>query len=230
MAPFLPQLKIDQPIVAIAVRLQRTDVELEKSDDKGAFTATQIGNDQDGNLVDKTTGKGEYTGRFDGKGVTLADSQGGASAAVWLQGSASTSGIQGSDALDHFDFTFHDHNAQQTLNADWTFHGSAQAAAAALEKADSFTGGWEFILDTLNIVCQMKVIGIGGVLLLLVVAVMSVSLQMLSPNTALFLLTASLGGAGLGAVAAIRGSKWWLAETIIGLLMAAFVLFGLVGS
>jgi RHS repeat-associated protein len=42
------------------------------SDKDGNFTATQTGNDANGNLVDKTTGSGFYTGAVDGSGVQFA--------------------------------------------------------------------------------------------------------------------------------------------------------------
>jgi hypothetical protein len=86
------------------------------------FKATQIGNDSSGGLVDKTTGTGSYTGTFNGQTVSLTGA-GGTPSGVWLQGSSATAGIGGTGALDNFNFTFHDHNEVQTLDADYTFRG-----------------------------------------------------------------------------------------------------------
>ncbi len=101
----------------------------------GNFTATRIGNDASGGLVDKTTGTGSYTGTFDGQNVGLRNSAGGTANGVWLQNSAAVAGISGTGALDQFNFTFHNHNEVQTLAADYTFNGTQDQAAQALEKA-----------------------------------------------------------------------------------------------
>jgi RHS repeat-associated protein len=104
------------------------------SGDNG-FTATRVGNDANGGLVDKTTGTGSYTASFDGKSVSLTNDKGQEASGAWLQGSANTSGIQGSGALDKFNFSFTDHNNQTSLEADFTFAGTHEQAADALKAA-----------------------------------------------------------------------------------------------
>jgi RHS repeat-associated protein len=120
------------------------------SDKNGNFTATQIGNDPNGNLVDKTTGTGSYTGTFDGKSVTLTNSQGQQSAGDWVQGTNSTSGIVGGGDLGpRFQFTFMDHGSDQTLNFNWHFDGTQALADAILKKAgyNYFRFGTDFGYD-----------------------------------------------------------------------------------
>jgi len=104
------------------------------SGDNG-FTATRVGNDANGALVDKTTGTGSYTASFDGKSVSLTNDKGQEASGAWLQGSANTSGIQGSGDLGKFNFSFTDHNNQTSLEADFTFAGSHEQAADALKAA-----------------------------------------------------------------------------------------------
>jgi RHS repeat-associated protein len=116
----------------------------------GNFTATQIGNDSNGNLVDKTTGTGAYTGTFDGKNVTLTNSQGQQSTGDWVQGTNPTSGIVGGGDLGpRFQFTFMDHGADQTLNFNWHFDGTQALADAILKKAgyNYFRFGTDFGYD-----------------------------------------------------------------------------------
>ncbi|HEY6250619.1 MAG TPA: RHS repeat-associated core domain-containing protein, partial [Candidatus Angelobacter sp.] len=113
---------------------------------KPHFQATVIGNDSNGNLVDKTTGTGSYTGTFDGKTVAFTDSKGNHSVGSWKQGSDPTRGIEGTGALGRFNFTFMNHNAVQNLYAQWTFKGTPEEAGRALEKAGfvHFNVGFHF--------------------------------------------------------------------------------------
>jgi len=104
--------------------------------ENGEFTATRIGSDDNGNLIDKTTETGSYTGTFDGSTVTFTNSNGDQSQGVWAEGTAATSGITGGGQLDsRFSFTFSDHGLGQQLNALFVFHGTLADAEAALTNA-----------------------------------------------------------------------------------------------
>jgi hypothetical protein len=67
--------------------------------------------------------------------VSLKNDKGQEASGAWLQGSANTSGIQGSGNLGKFNFAFTDHNNQTSLEADFTFSGSHEQAASALAAA-----------------------------------------------------------------------------------------------
>ncbi len=101
---------------------------------KSTFTATVISNDKDGNLADQNGNK--YSGTFDGKRVSFTlDGSKQSSTGEWKQDSNATAGITGTGALNNFDFTFKNHNAAQSLYAEWTFKGTSEQAGSALEKA-----------------------------------------------------------------------------------------------
>jgi RHS repeat-associated protein len=96
------------------------------------FTATEISNDKNGNLVDQNGN--QYSGTFDGTNVSFT--QNGStqsSTGVWKEGSDPTSGITGGGALDDsFHFTFAQHGAGQKLNAFGYHVGSPEDAIRKL--------------------------------------------------------------------------------------------------
>jgi len=100
-----------------------------------SFTATEISNDKNGNLVDQNGN--QYSGTFDGTNVSFT--QNGStqsSTGVWKEGSDPTSGITGGGALDDsFHFTFAQHGAGQKLNAFGYHVGSPEDAIRKLGAA-----------------------------------------------------------------------------------------------
>jgi RHS repeat-associated protein len=100
-----------------------------------AFTATEISNDKNGNLVDQNGNR--YSGTFDGTNVSFT--QNGStqsSTGVWKEGSDPTSGITGGGALDDsFHFTFAQHGPGQKLNAFGYHVGSPEDAIGKLGAA-----------------------------------------------------------------------------------------------
>ncbi len=103
------------------------------ADGKSTFNPTVINNGKDGNLVDQNGNK--YSGTFDGQNVNFSkEGSNQSSKGVWKQGTNDTTGIRGSGDFDHFDFTFKNHNAVQTLFAEFTFHGTPDQARSALRK------------------------------------------------------------------------------------------------
>ena len=63
----------------------------DQSGDNGKFTATLIGNDANGNLVDKTTGTGAYTASVNGSGVEFSNNGGQTSSSgVFVNGTPQT--------------------------------------------------------------------------------------------------------------------------------------------
>jgi RHS repeat-associated protein len=122
----------------------------------GNFAATQIGNDKHGNLVDKTTGTGAYTGSVNGSGVHLSTNGGQTSSTgVFVNGTPETSfhdaGWANGNALTAFQFTFQNSKleANQTAAGFFSFAGSPQQAGAAIQRAGfspryGIEGGDEF--------------------------------------------------------------------------------------
>ena len=76
---------------------------------------------------------------------------------------------------------------------------------------------------------RKNLIGLIGLFLTALVCVLSLTVEMLSPNLAFLLLATSATVVLLGIFAGMKGSRWWFLEAAVGLLLAAFVLFGLVG-
>jgi RHS repeat-associated protein len=110
------------------------------------FTATQIGNDANGNLVDRTTGTGAYTADVTGSGVQL--SNGGTPATgIFLNKDVDLTGtnqiqsydtvVQGSGNMSEFLFTFTNSKmeANQTAAGFFSFAGTPGQAGDALMKA-----------------------------------------------------------------------------------------------
>jgi RHS repeat-associated protein len=107
-----------------------------------SFTATQIGNDANGGLVDKTTGTGSYSANVSGSGVQFSQDGGKTSVGgVFVNHDANpTSGdtsIQGSGSLSGFNFTFTNSKmeASQTAAGTFTYNGSLDDARSAMGKA-----------------------------------------------------------------------------------------------
>jgi hypothetical protein len=104
---------------------------------KSSFTATQIGNDANGNLVDKTTGTGAYNATVNGAGVSFSQAGSNSSSmGTFVNGTSATS-IQGSGALSGFSFNFTSSNMASNISASGTFsyNGNASQAEAALGNA-----------------------------------------------------------------------------------------------
>jgi len=120
------------------------------------FTATQIGNDANGNLVDRTTGTGMYTADVTGSGVQLSNNGGATSATgVFLNKDVDLSGtnqVQSYDTvvragnLPGFLFTFQNSKleAGQTAAGFFTFGGTALEADRALQAAGFKYKWWGF--------------------------------------------------------------------------------------
>jgi hypothetical protein len=108
--------------------------------ENGKFTATQIGNDDHGNLVDKTTGTGQYVANVTENGVSFAQATGNSnaqfSAGVFVNGTSSTN-INGHGLLEGFSFTFTNSKleAGQTAAGFFSFNGTPEEAGRALEFA-----------------------------------------------------------------------------------------------
>lgn len=107
-----------------------------------SFTATQIGNDANGNLVDKTTGTGTYTASANGSGVQFSNNGGqSSSTGVFVNGTPQTTfqdaGFANGGALSGFTFTLTNSKleAGQTEAGSFTFAGTPDQAGAALQKA-----------------------------------------------------------------------------------------------
>lgn len=111
------------------------------------FTATQIGNDANGNLVDRTTGTGAYTADVTGSGVQLSNNGGATSATgVFLNKDVDLSGtnqVQSYDTvvragnMPGFLFTFQNSKmeANQTAAGFFTFDGTMHDAGEVLNNA-----------------------------------------------------------------------------------------------
>jgi hypothetical protein len=111
------------------------------------FTATQIGNDANGNLVDRTTGTGAYTADVTGSGVQLSNNGGATSATgVFLNKDVDLTGtnqVQSYDTvvraenLPGFLFTFQNSKleAGQTAAGFFTVGGTALDVDRALQGA-----------------------------------------------------------------------------------------------
>jgi hypothetical protein len=103
----------------------------------GQFTATQIGNDKDGNLIDETTGTGAYTSTIDQSGVQIArDGSTRSSSGIFVNGTDPTT-IRGSGEFQGFTFTFYNSKleAGQTSAGLFAFRGTPEEAGAALNAA-----------------------------------------------------------------------------------------------
>jgi RHS repeat-associated protein len=112
-----------------------------------SFTATQIGNDAGGNMVDKTTGTGNYTADVNGSGVQFSNNGGDTSSSgVFVNHDANPTssatsfqdaGRANGGSLSAFNFTFTNGKmeANQTAAGTFTFGGSQFQAGLALEKA-----------------------------------------------------------------------------------------------
>jgi RHS repeat-associated protein len=108
----------------------------------GKFTATQIGNDANGNLVDKTTGTGSYTASVNGGGVNFSNNGGqSSSSGVFVNGTPQTTfqdaGFANGGALSGFNFTLTNSKmeANQAEAGTFTFGGTPDQAGAALQRA-----------------------------------------------------------------------------------------------
>jgi RHS repeat-associated protein len=107
-----------------------------------SFTATQIGNDANGKLVDKTTGTGSYTASANGSGVQFSNNGGQTSSSgVFVNGTPQNTfqdaGFANGGALSGFTFTLTNSKleAGQTEAGSFTFAGTPDQAGAALQKA-----------------------------------------------------------------------------------------------
>jgi hypothetical protein len=103
---------------------------------------TQIGNDANGNLVDKTTGTGSYTASANGSGVQFSNNGGQTSSSgVFVNGTPQNTfqdaGFANGGALSGFTFTLTNSKleAGQTEAGSFTFAGTPDQAGAALQKA-----------------------------------------------------------------------------------------------
>lgn len=112
-----------------------------KSDDNGKFTATLIGNDAKGNLVDKTTGTGAYTASVNGGGVQFSNNGGQTSSTgVFVNGTPQTNfsdaGWANGGALSGFNFTLTNSKmeADQTEAGSFSFNGTVTQAESALRR------------------------------------------------------------------------------------------------
>jgi RHS repeat-associated protein len=108
----------------------------------GQFTATLIGNDANGNLVDKTTGTGTYTASVNGSGVQFSNNGGQTSSTgVFVNGTPQTTfqdaGWANNNALTGFNFTLTNSKleADQLEAGTFTFNGTPDQAGAALLRA-----------------------------------------------------------------------------------------------
>jgi RHS repeat-associated protein len=107
-----------------------------------SFTATQIGNDANGNLVDKTTGTGSYTASVNGSGVNFSNNGGqSSSTGVFVNGTPQTTfqdaGFANGGALSGFNFTLTNSKmeANQAEAGTFSFSGTPEQAGAALQRA-----------------------------------------------------------------------------------------------
>lgn len=107
-----------------------------------SFTATQIGNDANGGLTDKTTGTGAYNASVGPSGVSFSQSGSDASSmGVFVNRDANPTSvdtnIQGTGALSGFNFTFTNSKleASQTAAGTYTFGGTLTDARSALANA-----------------------------------------------------------------------------------------------
>jgi hypothetical protein len=118
------------------------------SSSMGRFTATLIGNDAKGNLVDKTTGTGAYTASVNGSGVQFSNDGGKTSSTgVFDNGTPQTTfqdaGWANGGALSDFNFTLTNSKleANQTEAGSFSFSGTPEQAGAALQRA-GFAPHW----------------------------------------------------------------------------------------
>lgn len=109
---------------------------------KSGFTATLIGNDANGNLVDKTTGTGRYTASVNGSGVQFSNNGGqSSSSGVFVNGTPQTkfqdAGFANGGSLSGFNFTLTNSKleANQTEAGYFNFNGTSAQAGAALQRA-----------------------------------------------------------------------------------------------
>jgi RHS repeat-associated protein len=96
--------------------------------DNGKFTATLIGNDAKGNLVDKTTGTGSYTASVNGSGVEFSNNGGQTSSSgVFVNGTPQTTfqdaGWANGNALSGFTFTLTNSKLEAGQTEAGTFFG-----------------------------------------------------------------------------------------------------------
>lgn len=117
------------------------------TDKNGNFTATQIGNDANGNLVDKTTGNGAYTASVNGSGVQFSTDGGKTSSTgVFVNRDANATSFATSfqDAgwanggnLSSFNFTFTNSKleAGRTAAGTFDFSGDLDQARSAIQAA-----------------------------------------------------------------------------------------------
>ena len=104
---------------------------------EGHFTATQIGNDEGGNLIDKTTGTGAYTGMIDQSGVHFTrNERTGSARGIFVNGTEPTT-MRGSGEFQGFTFTFYNSKlgAGQTAAGLFARRGTPEEARAALKAA-----------------------------------------------------------------------------------------------
>jgi hypothetical protein len=107
-----------------------------------SFTATQIGNDANGGLTDKTTGTGAYNASVGPSGVSFSQAGSDASSmGVFVNRDANPTSvdtnIQGTGALSGFNFTFTNSKleANQTAAGYFSFGGTPAQAGIALQRA-----------------------------------------------------------------------------------------------
>jgi hypothetical protein len=74
-----------------------------------------------------------------------------------------------------------------------------------------------------------NVVGIFGIVVAFVVAVLIVCTEMMSPELVSVLMAGTLIVVILGIVAAVRGSRLWLILCAVGIGLAAFLIFVVVG-
>lgn len=113
---------------------------------ENGFTATQIGNDAKGNLVDKTTGTGVYTASITGAGVQFSNGGGTSGTGVFLNKNVDLTGtnqVQSYDTvlrannMPGFVFTFQNSKleAGQTAAGFFNYYGTVLQADQQLEDA-----------------------------------------------------------------------------------------------
>jgi hypothetical protein len=108
----------------------------DQNGNRTSFTTTVVGNDKNGNLVDKTTGTGQYTAAVDGSGVQFSQKGSDTSSTgTWVNNSPETKFTQTSGALAGFSFDFSQTSKQQTANGTFSFPGTPQSAYDAILRA-----------------------------------------------------------------------------------------------
>jgi RHS repeat-associated protein len=118
---------------------------------KDGFKMTQVGDDGNGGLVDRTTGTGAYTASVSGSGVSFSQDGGkSSSGGVFVNGTDPTH-IQGSGDLSGFGFTFTNSKLEggQTAAGTFSYSGTLDQARSSLVNAGFayWPGGTNFGYD-----------------------------------------------------------------------------------